>query len=75
LASTDFAKKLAATPLNAKGATAYWSRPWVDTMAKANPVIAGEIMAFRNTILAHANDNVVSSAAASPDPNSEDQQQ
>jgi hypothetical protein len=75
LASTEFAKKLAATPLNAKGATAYWSRPWVDTLAKANPVIAGEIMAFRKGILAHANDEVVSSAAASPEADSEDQQQ
>jgi hypothetical protein len=75
LASPDFAKKLAATPMNAKGATSYWSRPWVDAMAKANPAIAGEIMAFRKTILAHANDNVVSAASASPDPNEQDQNQ
>lgn len=67
LASTDFAKKLASTPLSAKGAAAYWSRPWVKAMAMKNPVIAGEIMAFQKSILAHANDNVVTSAAASPD--------
>lgn len=75
LASTDFAKKLATTPMNAKGATSYWSRPWVDAMAKANPVIAGEIMAFRKAIIAHANDNIVGAAVASPDSNEQDQYQ
>lgn len=75
LASADFAKRLAATPMNPQGAAAYWSRPWVDTIAAKNRVIAGEILAFRKGIVAHANDGVVSSAAASADPDQEDQQQ
>jgi hypothetical protein len=75
LASPGVARKIAGTPLNAKGAASYWSRPWVDALAAKNPVIAGEIIAFRKAILAHANDNVVSSAAASPDANQQDQQQ
>lgn len=75
LASPAFARKIAGTPLNEAGARAYWSRPWVKAMAMKNPVIAGEIMAFQKTILAHANDNVVSAAAASPDANGQEQQQ
>lgn len=75
LASPSVARKIAGTPLNAKGAASYWSRPWVNDLARRNPIIAGEIMAFQKSILAHANDNVVSSAVASPDTNSEDQQQ
>jgi hypothetical protein len=74
LASTDFAKKLAATPLSLKGASSYWSRPWVATMARKNPIIAGEILAFQKSILAHANDNGIVSAA-SADTQQQGQQQ
>jgi len=76
LASTEFAKRLAATPLSAKGAAAYWSRPWVKAMAVRNPAIAAEIQAFQYHALNGLNDNgIVSSAAASPDANEQDQQQ
>jgi hypothetical protein len=75
LSSPTIARKIAGTPLSAKGATSYWSRPWVGALARKNPIIAGELMAFQKSILAHANDNVVSSAVASPDADSEDQQQ
>jgi hypothetical protein len=75
LASPSFAKKLAATPLNARGAEAYWSRPWVKALAAKNPAIAAEIQAFQYHVLNGANDNVVSSAVASPETNGEDQQQ
>jgi hypothetical protein len=74
LASPSVARKIAGTPLNAKGATAYWSRPWVKAMALKNPVIAGELLEFQKSILAHANDDVVGAAAASPDADSEQQQ-
>jgi hypothetical protein len=75
LSSPAVARKIAGTPLSAKGAASYWSRPWVKAMAMKNPVIAGEIMAFQKSILAHANDNVVSAATASPDPQQQDQYQ
>jgi hypothetical protein len=75
LASPDFARKLAATPLNLKGAQAFWSRPWVKAMAVKNPTIAAELQAFQYKVLNGANDNVVPAAAASPDANEQDQQQ
>jgi hypothetical protein len=72
LSSPAFARKVAATPLNVKGATAFWSRPWVKAMAVRNPTIATEIQAFQSHML---NDNsIVSSAAASPDPDQQQQQ-
>jgi hypothetical protein len=75
LASPDFAKKLASTPMNEKAAQSYWSRPWVRAMAVKNPAIAAELQAFQYRVLNGAGDRVVTPAAASPDANSEDQQQ
>jgi hypothetical protein len=75
LASPTFAKKLAATPLNPKAATSFWSRPWVNTLATENPAIASEIRAFQAAFLSHANDNAAGVSAVSAEPNGEDQQQ
>lgn len=58
LANPNFAKKLAATPMNPKAAAAFWSRPWVKQMQIENPAIAGEISVFQNAFLNHANDNL-----------------
>ena len=73
LASPAFAKKLAATPMNAKGAQAFWSRQWVQAMAAKNPAIAGEIQAFQHAFLSHANDNSSIVTAASADPQQQNQ--
>jgi hypothetical protein len=51
LASPKFARKLAATPTNAKGAAEFWSRPWVAGLAKAEPEIGNEILGFREAVL------------------------
>jgi hypothetical protein len=77
LSSPAVARKIAGTPLSVKGATSYWSRPWVKGLALKNPAIAGEIQAFQHAFLSHANDNsgVVGSAVASPDAQQQDQQQ
>lgn len=76
LASPAFAKKLASTPLNPAGARAFWSRPWVNAMQVKNPTIAAEIQAFQSAFLKPANDNggIVSSAAASPEADQQNQQ-
>lgn len=65
LASPDFAKKLASTPANAKAARNYWSRPWVETLAKANPQIGREVTDFQRGVLNALNDNMPAQAAAS----------
>ena len=67
LANPDFAKKLAATPLNPKAAQAFWNRPWVQAMAVKNPAIAPEVQMFQRAV----NDNLryVVNTAASPDAN------
>lgn len=72
LSSPEFAKKLAATPLNAKGATSFWSRPWVRAMMVKNPTLAPEIERFQRAFLQSANDNALTSAAASPDSDEND---
>lgn len=74
LASPAFARKLAATPLNKAGATAFWSRPWVKAMQAKNPAIAAEIQAFQSAFLAHANDNAGTLATAAAQPQEQDQQ-
>jgi hypothetical protein len=76
LASPAFAKKLAATPMNPKAAVAFWARPWVRSLRAKNPAIAAEIQAFQHAFLSHVNDNgIVTSAAASPDAEGQDQNQ
>jgi hypothetical protein len=76
LSSPAIARKIASTPRTVAGARAYWSRPWVNALAVKNPSIAGEIHAFQSAFLSHVNDNgIVTSAAASPDPNEQDQNQ
>lgn len=74
LASPDFARKLAATPLNKAGATAFWSRPWVQAMASKNPAIAAEIRAFQGAFLNAANDNAGTLSPAAAQPQEEEQQ-
>jgi hypothetical protein len=77
LASPAFARKIAATPRTLAGARAFWSRPWVKTLAVKEPAIAAEIKAFQSAFLSSANDNsgVITSAAASPDSEQQAQQQ
>jgi hypothetical protein len=74
LSSPAVARKIAGTPLSAKGATAYWSRPWVKALAMKNPVIAGEI--WRSRKRSSLTPTIMSSArrCASPDPDSQQQQ-
>jgi hypothetical protein len=72
LANPDFAKRLAATPMNPKGAAAFWSRPWSQAMIAKNPAIAGEIQLFQQAV----NDNLrTTPIAASPNTNSPSQNQ
>ncbi len=69
LAAPGFAKKLATMPSNPAAAARYWSSPWVQQMAKTQPVIANDLMGFQSTILQTLNGNMArpGSLAASPD--------
>jgi hypothetical protein len=73
LASPAFARKVASTPMSMAGARAYWSRPWVNAIAAKEPAIAAEIKAFQSAFLNNANDNSVSSLAAQPQSDNQDQ--
>ena len=51
LASPKFAQKLARTPPNRAAAREFWSRAWVNQIAKTNPEIGNEILGFREDVL------------------------
>lgn len=51
LASPKFAERLARTPLNANGAAQYWSRPWVENLARTEPSIAADLLEFQESVV------------------------
>lgn len=67
LANPAFAKRLAATPMAPKAAHAYWSRPWVASLAKSNPSIGAEIIGFQQGITRMLGGGLERSAAATKD--------
>jgi hypothetical protein len=72
LASPNFARKLAQTPMETKAAQQFWSGRWVQKLAATNPEIREPLMRFQQRLL--ANDNFAPSLSANPNEEQNQQQ-